>query len=1012
MLLSRISVAMHVGIPDTLGEKTGKKIKEWLGFDIESVRLVKVFTIQGFDPQQAEKLIDLDAFHDPVIQKASLHQILDFEADWVIEVGFRPGVTDNEGKTAKMVAELVLNLDKSTRKNSHAVYTSTQYHIKTRQELRDENIREIAEKILCNELIQRYEFRNFEELKSGTHPFLARAAQVLGTANIEISPIEIPDNDAEMIKLSKSRTLALNTDEMRAIRDFYRRDDTIDERGRLGLPDAPLDAELELIAQTWSEHCKHKIFASEIEYEDVETGEQSIIDNLYKTYIQKTTESIRKTKGSNDYCKSVFTDNAGVITFDDDWNVCIKVETHNSPSALDPYGGALTGIVGVNRDPLGTGLGAKLVCNTDVFCFANPFYDKPIPKGLLHPRRVFDGVREGVEHGGNKSGIPTVNGSIVFDDRYLGKPLVYCGTVGIMPDSVTGIGGVGMPRKGYTKKANVDDAIVMIGGRIGADGIHGATFSSEKLDETSPVTAVQIGDPITQRKILDFILIARDRGLYSSITDNGAGGLASSVGEMAEDTNGCEMDLSYAPLKYDGLKPWEILISEAQERMTLAVPQSVLDEFLKLADHLDVEASVLGKFTDSGYMHVTYGDKIAVHLPMDFLHKGLPRYHLKAKWLRPTLTGSNECFEFDFPSKNFSEFLCRLLKRLNVCCKEYVVRQYDHEVQGGSVIKPLMGLFGDAPSDAGALRPVLELDRGIILSHGICPKFSEFDTYDMATCAVDEAIRNAVSIGADPDYLAGCDNFCWCDPVKSEHTPDGEYKLAQLVRACRGLAESCTAFGVPCVSGKDSMKNDFSYGNEKISIPPTLLFSVIGVIEDVKKTVSCEFKNSGDSIFIIGVTKDEMGGSEAYSELGIKGRNAPKVNATLALRLYRGIFRAIKQGVVNACHDVSDGGIATAIAEMCIGGRIGAVIDEKLIPAENGLDKFKLMFSESASRLIASVPNGREDNFLKCFNDDAKLKNCISKIGFVSKEKTLKIGKLISINVDDLTNAYKSTLNW
>lgn len=488
----------------------------------------------------------------------------------------------------------------------------------------------------------------------------------------------------------------------------------------------------------------------------------------------------------------MFKDNAGVIAFTPEYDACIKVETHNSPSALDPYGGALTGIVGVNRDPMGTGLGAELICNTDVFCFASPFHDEALPPRLLHPRRVFEGVREGVEHGGNKSGIPTVNGSIVFDERYLGKPLVYCGTIGLIPAEVPASKSStdGKPRKGYEKKAQVGDIIVMTGGRIGKDGIHGATFSSEELHEGSPATAVQIGDPITQRKMYDFIMRARDLGLYNAITDNGAGGLSSSIGEMAEDTNGCRIDLARAPLKYDGLRPWEILLSEAQERMTLAVPPAALDEFLALAKRMDVEATPLGEFTDDGVFHVTYNGKLVTHLDMEFMHDGVPQYQLNAVWEAPVHPDSR----IEDGGVDQAELLKAMLGRLNICSKEYLIRQYDHEVKGGSVVKPLTGVKRDGPSDAGVIRPILESEAGLVISHGICPKYSDYDAYWMMANAMDEGIRNAVAVGADPDRMAGVDNFCWCDPVQSEKTPDGEYKLgparARLqgpLRALRGL---------------------------------------------------------------------------------------------------------------------------------------------------------------------------------------------------------------------------------
>ena len=416
-----------------------------------------------------------------------------------------------------------------------------------------------------------------------------------------------------------------------------------------------------------------------------------------------------------------------------------------------------------------------------------------------------------------------------------GSPLSIAGRVGIMPARIQG-------KATHTKEIIPGDLIVMTGGRIGKDGIHGATFSSEELHEGSPVTAVQIGDPITQKKMTDFLLKARDLGLYRCITDNGAGGLSSSVGETARLSGGCDLDLKKAPLKYPGLNPWEILISESQERMTLAVDPQTIEAFLGLARKMDVEATVLGTYTDSGMFHIRYGEETVAYLSMDFLHDGLPQMALNARWSSP---------RYEEPTipvpEDMGNALKRLLARLNICSKESVVRQYDHEVQGGSVVKPLTGIANDGPSDAAVIRPLLDTFEGIVVANGICPRYSDIDTYAMAACAIDEAIRNTIAVGGSLDHLAGLDNFCWCDPVQSDKTPDGEYKLAQLVRANQALYDYTTAFGVPCISGKDSMKNDYSIGDTKISIPPTLLFSTIGKMDDVRKAVTMDAKKAGDS---------------------------------------------------------------------------------------------------------------------------------------------------------------------
>jgi len=677
----------------------------------------------------------------------------------------------------------------------------------------------------------------------------------------------------------------------------------------------------------------------------------------------------------------------------------MKVETHNSPSALDPYGGALTGIVGVNRDPLGTGRGARLIANTDVFCFASPFYEGEIPKRLMHPKRIFEGVRRGVEHGGNKSGIPTINGSIVFDNRYLGKPLVYCGTVGIMPREING-------KPSHLKEIENGDLAVMVGGRIGKDGIHGATFSSEELHEGSPATAVQIGDPITQKNMMDFLLEARDLGLYKTLTDNGAGGLSSSVGELAQISGGCEIYIDKCPLKYPGLNPWEILISESQERMTVIVPPDKIDEFVELSRRRGVESTVVGKFTNSSKFHVLFEGNSIAYLDMDFFHNGAPQMKLNAVWMPP------EHKEPDFPEPvDMNKTLKDMLSRLNICSKEYVVRQYDHEVQGGSVVKPLTGKENDGPSDAAVIRPVLDSFEGIVISHGICSRYSDIDTYHMTACAIDEAVRNAVAVGANPNHMAGLDNFCWCDPVKSEKTPDGEYKLAQLVRSNKALYDYTIKFCVPCISGKDSMKNDYMIGDIKISIPPTLLFSVIAKIDDVRKAVTMDAKKPGDLVYVLGTTRDELGGSEYYAMKGFMGKNVPKVDADSAIERYKKLHTAIKQGLISSCHDCSDGGLGVALAETAFSGGLGMEIDLRKVPVEGLERNDKILFSETPSRFVVTIPPENKEKF------ENTIKTDFSCIGGVTKNPEFIVkginGKIIiNSDIEELKKAWKQTLAW
>lgn len=937
MTVARIEVGPRPQQRDARGERVLHRIHEHLGIAVEAVQVLDVYTLDmALTPQQLQTAAQ-ELFSDPVTQQVSIDSPLacNYRFDWLVDVGLRPGVTDNEGRTAREALQLMLERPLDPEE---AVYTGVQYVITggTRQQ-----VEQLAKDLLANELIQRWRLFTASEVAHSGVP--VEVPRVTSDALPEVRRVDLSGSNDELMAISQQGMLALSLPEMQAIAAYAEDFQRLPARQVQGLEAQLTDVELEALAQTWSEHCKHKIFNARIRYED-EHGQVQIIDGLFRNYIKAATDAVRQAQGDNDTCLSVFKDNAGVITFTDHWNLVFKVETHNSPSALDPYGGALTGIVGVNRDSFGTGLGARLIANTDVFCFASPFYDQPLPQRLLHPRRILDGVVEGIEHGGNKSGIPTVNGSIVFDDRFVGKPLVYCGTAALMPRYVNG-------RPAHEKQAQPEDRIVMVGGRIGKDGIHGATFSSEELHAGSPVTAVQIGDPITQKRMFDFLLQARDQGLYNAITDNGAGGLSSSVGEMAEDTHGCELHLDRAPLKYSGLQPWEILISEAQERMTLAVPPDKLEAFLALARHLGVEATDLGRFTSSGYFHCLYDGHTVAYLEMDFLHDGLPQMEIPAKWQPPQHP------EPQLPRRpNYTGDLKALLGRLNICSKESIVRRYDHEVQAATVSKPFVGAVEDGPADAAVLRPLADSFAGAVLAHGICPRYSDIDTYAMMANAIDEALRNYVAVGGAMEHVAGLDNFCWCDPVASDKTPDGAYKAAQLVRANQGLYDYCVAYGVPLISGKDSMKNDYHIGDRKISIPPTVLFSVIGKIMDVRRLVTMDAKQPGDKVYLLGDTRGEMGGSEYLAWQGALGNSVPQVDAPALWRQYQALNRAQAQGFVASCHDLSEGGLAVALAETAFAGGLGLTIDLARVPTPSSLTVPELLFSESAGRHLVTVP--------------------------------------------------------
>ncbi|OGF52882.1 MAG: phosphoribosylformylglycinamidine synthase II [Candidatus Fraserbacteria bacterium RBG_16_55_9] len=990
----RIEVAFKPEHTDTLGRSIMARTLSDLGIHVLEVRTVEVYTLaENLAPQELE-LLGSELFSDPVIQRYSVDVPLahDLAWDWLIEVGYKPGVTDSIGQTAECAIKELLHKDVST-------FSSRQYLIQGK--LNAAQAHQIAADLLANDLIERYSI--YERAPwDGVIPLVIPAVHLDHTPSVEVIPLD--GSDEELMKISRERLLALNLEEMHAIREHYRAHRG--ERERLRLPPHPTDAELESLAQNWSEHCKHKIFKGRIEYCDPAMGRTEIIDSVFKTFIQGATREIAKEK---DWLVSVFEDNAGVIRLDEEYNLVFKVETHNSPSALDPYGGALTGIVGVNRDPMGTGMGCRLLFNTDIFCFADPQYSKPLPKGLKHPKRVLEGVRRGVEHGGNKTGIPTVNGTIRFDERFLGKPLVYCGTGGIMPARLNS-------QPSHQKIIEAGDLIVMVGGRIGADGIHGATFSSEALTEKSPTSAVQIGNPFVQKVMADMLLEARDLGLYKAIHDNGAGGISCSVGELAGRVGGVELHLEKAPLKYSGLDPWEILLSESQERMTVAVSPDRIDEFLELAKRRDVEASVLGRFTKTGRFHVFCEGQTVAHLDIHFLLDGHPQKKVKAIWKQPRFE------EPTFPQpKDLGETLHKMLGRLNVCSKEYVIRQYDHEVQGSAVIKPLVGARDDGPGDAAVLWPVEMMrkgsTRGLVVANGINPNYGDIDTYHMAALALDEAIRNAVAVGADPERIAVLDNFCWS-------SSDDEFRLAQLVRACKALYEYAVAFSTPFISGKDSMYNDFAgelNGNRvKISVPPTILISALGIIDDIGKAITMDVKEAGNLIYLLGETREELGGSEYFSLMGealhgerFIGDGVPQVDAPKAKKLYLALHEAMTEGLIRSCHDCSEGGLAVAASEMAFAGGLGMELDLRQVAGATQFhrDDF-LLYSESPSRLLVEVRPQNQKRF------EALMKDCaVSVLG-----KTVETGefcllgsqgrRIIAENIEELKASWKRPLAW
>ncbi len=726
----------------------------------------------------------------------------------------------------------------------------------------------------------------------------------------------------ELERLSKEGLLALNRAEMSALQKYFR---------KLGRD--PTDVELESFAQTWSEHCQHKTFKGVIDID----GRK--VKNLLKSTVFRLTEELNRP-----WCLSVFHDNSGVIEFDEQYGISFKVETHNHPSALEPYGGAATGIGGVIRDCLGTGLGARPILNTDVFCLAPvDTRSDEVPRGVLHPRRVMKGVVAGVRDYGNRMGIPTANGAVYFDPGFLGNPLVFCGTLGLIP------------RDKLAKQVRPGQQIVLLGGRTGRDGIHGVTFASLELHQKSEEIsggAVQIGNPIEEKKVTDVVLAARDRNLFSAITDCGGGGLSSAVGELASE-DGCEVWLDRVPLKYAGLSPAEIWISEAQERMVVFAEPGSVKELLRLAAANDVEATVIGRVTGKGRLLLKFRRQVVADIEMKFLHHGWRGSSKKAHWQRPETADPSVPTGLDLSGE-----VLKLLQAPNIASKEWVVRQYDHEVQGTSGMKPFCGQGNTGPSDACVVMPVRGSLRGCVVGCGLCPRYGLIDPYWMAASAIDEALRNCVAAGADIERIALLDNFCWGSPDR----PD---QLAGLVRAAEACYDIGKKYRVPFISGKDSLYNEFkSESGESLPIPPTLLISAVGVIPDASRTTTPDFKRAGSLVYLLGETFAELGGSEYFRRHQGLGRDVPKVDAARGRRTMVVVGSAIRDGVVTACHDLSDGGLGIALAEMCFAGAIGARI---ALDKVAGSQRFKrddfLLFSESNSRFLCEVPLRQRDVF-------------------------------------------------
>lgn len=883
-----------------------------LGFnDLRRITCQDLYFVEGQLSQENCKQLALDLLTDPVSQSVTWTELPTSPAEgWpdplVLDVVLRPGVMD------PVAAQIVRAAHELGIEGVGRAATGSRFLIEGLDQTMAENL---AERLLANAVIQHWVIGEI----APSFP------QETGSSGV-VEVISIRGLHAdELLALSKQRRAALDLAEMSAIQNYFA------NKGR-----DPTDVEFETIAQTWSEHCFHKTFKAKVDVSIADEAEYQV-DSLIKTYLQSATNKIGAA-----WVRSAFVDNAGIIDFDDEFEISFKVETHNHPSAIEPFGGANTGVGGVIRDVLG--VSAKPIANTDVLCFGPRNLDtNSLPQGVLHPLRIQSGVVSGVQDYGNKIGIPTVNGAILYDAGYIANPLVFCGCVGIAPKGK------------HQKSPRTGDHVIVLGGRTGRDGLRGATFSSMGMDaQTGEVAgaSVQIGDPITEKGLIDVITRARDLSLYHAITDCGAGGLSSAVGEMAS-AIGADIDLVKVRLKYPGLAPWEIWLSEAQERMVLAVPPENLPALQELCDKLDTELTDIGEFDGSSRLVVRFDRNVVLDLDNEFLHKSVPQRQMKAV-INKSSAGRSDA---QLSNINATDILLKLLAHPNIASKAAVIRIYDHEVQGGTVVKPLTGVEADAPSDAAVLKPVgTKGTKGIVLSNGINPEYGKRDAYRMARAVIDEAVRNAVVVGADPKRIAILDNFCWGDPLRAEI-------MGTLVEAARGCHDAALVFRTPFISGKDSLNNEYlGVDSRRHAIPPTLLISAIGLMDDINQAVTMDLKEAGNDIWLIGKFEPVFGGSHFSAITSVATHEPmPELNEITA-EVYRAFHQAIELNLIRSAHDLSEGGLAVAAAEMCIGGRLGMELETNIWE-----DPVRALFGESTGSLLAEIRKSDKEKVLALF---------------------------------------------
>lgn len=981
----RLEIRLRPELRDPEGSLVASKSRGYFGIPVEDVRVVRVLTIDKEFRQEELTLLQTKIFTNPVTEISSFEPTSrDF--DQLIWVGLKPGVRDTQGSTA---VEAIEDLLRIRFQKGEGVYFSKIYELKG--SITKAQAETIAKELLANDLIQHWKVFSKEEWdpKTGIGMHIPKVV-IPKEPGFQFIPI---DSDETLQKISFERNLALHPKDIPVIRQYFMRPEVVEERKAFGLH-LPTDVEIEYISQARSDHCNHNTFKGLFRYKDLSTQEETLVDNLFKTCIEEPTLQIQREK---DWVVSVLWDNAGVARFDEDYLYTITGETHNSPSNMEAYGGALTGIVGVYRDPLGTGKGSRLIMGLYGFCVGPRHYSGEL-KPHLHPRRLLDGVIEGVRDGGNKHGVPTTYGILLFDESYIGKCLVYVTALGIMPSNIQG-------QASHLKKTSNGDLIVMCGGRVGKDGIHGVTAASEAYSEHTPAGHVQIGDPYTQKKMHDFLLEARDLGLIQFITDNGGGGLSSSVGESARFSNGARVDLDKVPLKYEGLDCWEIWVSESQERMTVAIRPDDLERFMELSKLHGVESTVIGEYNNSGYLRLEYKGKTCAYVRMDLLRSGFPQWEFDAEWLPPRLRGLTEPVLSE--PEDMGRLLLDILRRPNVCSRNWIQRQYDHEVQGGSVIKPLVGREADIPNDAIVVRPVLDRERGIAVAQALNPFYSKIDTYHMVGNVIDEAVRKVIAVGGDPEQIAGVDNFCWPTIIYDPKTnPDGKYKAAQLVRANWALKDYCLAYKIPLLSGKDSMYIDGNlkgpFGERrKVSGLPAMLFTASTIVKDIKKCLTMEPKFASDHVYLIGITKDELGGSEYYDRFGFVGLNVPVIEASQLYPQYLALARAIDQGLLASCHAVTRGGLGVHLALMCMASFLGMDVELSDAPCQEEMEASKVLFSESGGRFLVTVSETNRRVFERLMEGVP-----LSHIGRVIPAAVLSIKKrgkeLLRLHVDEM----------